>query len=100
MRARRRPSRVRKQQAWSDGGGGGEYTARADEIEPVDMRRMFVLPVTLTNKAGDVVDRAQLEVDATMPEHGHGHGMMTEPKFADGMRRQRRLFRQARSVSC
>ena len=57
---------------------GGEYTAQLLIPEPVDMRRMFVLPVTLTNKAGDVVDRAQLEVDATMPEHGHG--MMTEPK--------------------
>ncbi len=50
--------------------------------EPMNMSTMFVLPIRITDKAGAVVERAKVTVDATMPEHGHG--MMTQPKPAAG----------------
>ena len=56
----------------------GKITARLLIPEPVDMTKMFVLPVRLDDQSGRPIGRAQVVVNATMPEHGHG--MMTEPK--------------------
>ena len=56
----------------------GQVSVRLLIPEPVDMTKMFVLPVRLDDQNGRPIDRAQVVVNATMPEHGHG--MMTEPK--------------------
>jgi putative membrane protein len=49
----------------------------------VKLNDLFTLGLRITDRAGSVVERAQLKVDATMPDHGHG--MMTQPKASAEM---------------
>ncbi len=72
----------------SDWGGvhatqSGKYrvTVRS-EPDPPEMGEFFTLEATITREDGTPVERAQVDLDARMPQHNHG--MMTDPVMQPG----------------
>ncbi|HET7231989.1 MAG TPA: FixH family protein [Longimicrobium sp.] len=50
----------------------GRYSATIEAPEPLRVRRMQTVRVTVRTAAGAPVDGAQITIDGGMPQHGHG----------------------------
>ena len=55
-----------------------QFTATLHTDQPLRLRRMQTVRVTITDAAGVPVDDATIEIDGGMPQHGHG--LPTRPR--------------------
>ena len=56
----------------------GLYAATLDPMQPIRVRRMQTMRVTIVDTAGHAVEDAQVTIDGGMPQHGHG--LPTQPR--------------------
>jgi hypothetical protein len=57
---------------------GGTYVATVDPAQPLRVRRLQTVKLTVRTMSGTPVENASIEVDGGMPEHGHG--LPTQPR--------------------
>jgi hypothetical protein len=57
---------------------GGTYVATIEPAQPLRVRRMQTVKLTLRTAAQAPVESASIQVDGGMPEHGHG--LPTQPR--------------------
>lgn len=57
----------------------GLYVATLENARALKARRMYALPVTITDASGKPVAEAAITVDGGMPQHGHG--LPTRPRI-------------------
>ena len=57
---------------------GGLYSATLDPVQPIRVRRMQTMRLSVADAAGRPIEGATIAVDGGMPEHGHG--LPTQPK--------------------
>ena len=59
------------------------YVATLQPQQPLRVRRMQTVQVTIADAAGNPVDNAAIAVDGGMPEHGHG--LPTRPRVTKSL---------------
>jgi hypothetical protein len=56
----------------------GRYVATLEPAEPLKVRKLQSVQVTIADAAGQPLDGAAITIDGGMPEHGHG--LPTRPR--------------------
>ena len=62
---------------------GGLYQATLEPAEPLRVRRMHTVKLSVRTAAGAAVEGATIRVDGGMPEHGHG--LPTTPRVTGSL---------------
>lgn len=80
--------RVQKPSAGELGNGPrtsakGLYVATLHPAETLKPRKMYAMPVSITDANGNAVSAATIDVDGGMPQHGHG--LPTRPRVTKNL---------------
>ena len=57
---------------------GGLYSATLEPVQPIRVRRMQTMRLSVADANGQALDGAAIQVDGGMPQHGHG--LPTQPR--------------------
>ena len=56
----------------------GMFTATLVPVEPLRPRKLYTIPVVITDANNQPIDNAEIAIDGGMPQHGHG--LPTRPR--------------------